>query len=151
MNLKSTLTALALILAIPLAQADVGGSSSSSGYESEDLPDSIVELVNAEDFAAAIPALEDFIADESRNADAWNLLGYSQRKMGLFDDSGKSYKKALKLDKKHLGALEYQGELYLNLDNAKKAKKNLKKLKKLCGNCEEYQHLAEAIEKYEAG
>ncbi len=51
-----------------------------------------------------------------------------------------------KINPNHLGALEYQGELFLQTKKVSSAKKNLAKLKKLCGeNCEEYLDLKQAI------
>ena len=115
------------------------------------LPEDVAELISGEQYEQAIVELENFIQSEKRNADAWNLLGYSQRKLGLLDESLVSYKKALKLDRKHPGAHEYIGELYLTMGDPKKAKKHLKKLEKYCKDCDELIELAKAIEKYEQG
>lgn len=145
-NVKLQITLLLLIFSAH-SVADLGGGSSTPPKE---LPDNIVALVDAENYDQAINELDAFISDESDNADAWNYLGYSQRNIGLLDDSLVSYKKALKLDRKHLGAHEYIGELYLTMNDAKAAKKHLKKLRRYCGDCEQYQDLAEAIEKFEA-
>ena len=124
--------------------ADGGGSYVTS------LPEAISALVENEQFADAVPALKKFIRNERNNADAWNLLGYSQRKVGMLDKSLKSYKKALGLDPQHLGAHEYIGELYLMMNKPKKAKKHLKRLKRYCGECEQTLELAEEIKKYES-
>ena len=137
------------MLATATVHADGGGSSGSS-YDAKSLPEAIPALVENGDYEGAIAELDAFIVDESRNADAWNLLGYSQRQLGMYEESMRSYKKALKLDRKHLGALEYQGELYLKLDEVKKAKKNLKKLAKYCGDCEQHEKLKSAIEEHES-
>ena len=141
---------LALSLAAGSVHADGGGSSGGSSYEAKSLPEGIASLVENGDYEGAITELDAFIIDESRNPDAWNLLGYSQRQLGMYDESMRSYKKALKLDKKHLGALEYQGELYLKLDKVRKAEKNLKKLAKYCGDCEQHAKLKSAIEAHQA-
>ena len=65
------------------------------------------------------------------------------------DKLGKSaayYKKALQINPMHKGALEYQGELFLQYKNVEKAKTNLKLLERICGvNCEEYKDLKKAI------
>jgi tetratricopeptide (TPR) repeat protein len=87
-------------------------------------------------------------ADRSyaNNADINNLLGFSSRNLKQFAASAKYYKKALRINPNHLGALEYQGELFLQTKKVSAAKKNLAKLKKLCGeNCEEYLDLKKAI------
>ena len=60
---------------------------------------------------------------------------------------GQAYAKALKLDPKHTGALEYQGVLFIKLNQIDKAKANLALIKSICGNttCESYVDLAKAI------
>jgi tetratricopeptide (TPR) repeat protein len=126
-----------------------GGSSSSTASYAQSLPESIPKLVDDARYDEAIDALNTFISEESRNADAWNLLGYSLRKVELYDDSLKAYKKALKLDRKHLGAREYLGELYLVMGEPRKAKKQLKKLKSYCGDCEQFTKLEQAISNYQ--
>ena len=147
-NMNIVFTVLMFIVFSGQLFAAGGGGSSSSATP---LPDNIPALVDNGQYDEAITALNNFIGDEKRNADAWNYLGYSQRKIGLLDDSLKSYKKALKLDRKHLGANEYIGDLYLMLDDPKKAKKYLKRLSKYCGDCEQFQDLDQAIKKYEQG
>ena len=69
---------------------------------------------------------------------------------GDLDASLKSYKTALRLDRKHLGANAYIGELYLMMNNLSKANKYLKKLNKYCGDCEQYQDLKAAVEQHQA-
>ena len=74
-----------------------------------------------------------------------------KRQTGALEASLKSYKKALRLDRKHLGANEYIGELYLQMDRPKKARKYLKRLARYCDDCEEYRDLKAAVEAYESG
>ncbi len=82
------------------------------------------------------------------NADVNNLLGFASRKLGQYSQAGAYYVKALKIDPKHLGALEYQGELFVIQKKLTLAKQNLAMLKKLCGiDCDEYQDLKKAIGK----
>ena len=84
------------------------------------------------------------------NADAWNFLGFSSRKLNKYDESKNAYRKALKIDPEHLGALEYYGELYLILKQPKKAKDLLERLSNLCKfNCKEMKQLEKAIEIFE--
>ncbi len=75
-------------------------------------------------------------------------MGYSERKNGNFKASLKAYKKALRIDRKHLGANEYLGELYLMTDKLNLAKKQLKRLAKYCGDCEQHQILSASIAAY---
>tara|TARA_B100001750_G_C15388445_1_gene536162 strand:+ start:551 stop:988 length:438 start_codon:yes stop_codon:yes gene_type:complete len=115
----------------------------------EPLPTEIVSLIEKADYSSSIEKLKKFLEKNKNSADAWNYLGYSERKIGLYDDSMESYKRALKINKKHLGALEYQGELFILLGDLKNAKKNLKKIGKYCGlDCEEYLELQEVIENF---
>ena len=95
--------------------------------------------------AYLLPLLDKITADEPQNADAWNLRGFANRKLGNMDVAATSYTAALKINPGHLGALEYQGEMYLELGQTDAAKENLKKLQGLCGDCEEATDLAESI------
>jgi hypothetical protein len=47
----------------------------------------------------------------------------------------------------HIGALEYQGELFVMTGQLDRAKANLDRLNNLCGNCEEAEDLAKALAK----
>ena len=81
------------------------------------------------------------------NADVNNLLGFASRKLGQYKEAGTYYTKALKIKPNHLGALEYQGELFVLTKNMTKAKANLAKLKTACGtSCPEYLDLKKSIE-----
>ena len=54
--------------------------------------------------------------------------------------------KALEINPKHKGALEYQGEMYLTLNQIGKAEENLKKLDKICFlGCSEFDKLKKSI------
>ena len=102
-------------------------------------------LVVAQKFSEARDMLKEITAAEPKNADAWNMLGFSSRKTGDLKAASKAYAKALKLNPAHLGALEYQGEMYIQMGDGEKAKANLVKLQDLCGNCEEMQDLKGAL------
>ena len=102
--------------------------------------------IKARNWTEAIAKLKLFVAANTQSADGFNLLGYSYRNAGSYDLAGKAYARALKLDPRHLGALEYQGVLFIKLGQTDKARANLAKLKSLCGTtCEEYEDLAKAI------
>ena len=103
------------------------------------------DFIAVGDFAAAIPPLEDVISRDAANADAFNLLGFAQRKLGQLDDAGRSYDRALAIDPNHLGALEYQGELFLMLGDPEAAQVNLDRLTRICGTCPEREDLRAAI------
>lgn len=110
-----------------------------------------VAAVKKQDYKRAVALLEKAVAQNDRDADAYNMLGYSQRKLRNYDAAFASYRKALELDPKHRGAHEYIGEAYLEMGQLAKAKAHLHKLDELCFlPCEEYDDLKEAVEKYEA-
>ena len=103
-------------------------------------------LIMQKNFSAALNLLKQADSTYANNADVNNLLGFSSRNLKQFSASAKYYQKALRINPNHLGALEYQGELFLQTKKVSAAKKNLAKLKQLCGvNCEEYLDLKKAI------
>jgi len=105
-------------------------------------------LIKQKNFTAALNLLKQADSTYANNADVNNLLGFSSRNLKQFSASARYYQKALRVNPNHLGALEYQGELFLQTKKVSAAKKNLAKLKQLCGvNCEEYLELKKAIGK----
>lgn len=108
-------------------------------------------LVDQGKYREAIPLLKKAVAEEPKNADAYNYLGYSHRKLGAKDVALGYYRKALDLKPRHLGANEYLGELYLEMGNLKAAEERLDVLDWAClFGCEEYTELKNAIEAYKA-
>ena len=106
----------------------------------------IRDLIAKNNYSAALTALKIADKDFPNNADINNLLGYSARNLKQYASAATYYSKALKIDPNHLGALEYQGELFMLTKKSAQAKKNLAKLKTLCGlTCEEYLDLKKAI------
>ncbi len=100
----------------------------------------------------ALVALQAALKQEPRNADVYNLLGYTYRKQATPDlnKAFEHYKKALEINPKHRGAHEYIGEAYLMSRNPEQAKKHLDALESICGNktCEEYADLAKSLAAY---
>ena len=108
----------------------------------------VTTLLNANNFKQALADLKIIDSEFKNNADVNNLLGYSSRKLKQYKPAATYYEKALKLNPNHLGALEYQGELFVLTNKVSAAKKNLAKLEKLCGlKCGEYLDLKKAIGK----
>jgi tetratricopeptide (TPR) repeat protein len=108
----------------------------------------VTVLLNAKNFKQALADLKVIDSEFKDNADVNNLLGYSSRKLKQYKPADTYYKKALKINPNHLGALEYQGELFVLTNKVSSAKKNLVKLEKLCGlKCGEYLDLKKAIGK----
>ncbi len=82
-----------------------------------------------------------------QHADVYNLLGFSLRKLQRYDEAAKWYREALRYDATHRPALEYQGELFIDIADYPSAQKNLQLLRLLCfpKGCEEYDKLKEAL------
>ena len=128
------------------------GSTGGSGYTvaavSKEMRKATVMIKN-EDYTGALSFLEAEIAKNPDNADAWNLTGFASRKLGDYAASEVAYDKALAIDPKHKGALEYKGELYLTLGNLEGAENMFDRLNKVCFlSCKEKKQLAAAIRTY---
>ncbi len=143
--------ALSLALAGP-ALADSSGSSTWSAPKKDADVAAAEKKIESGDYADAIPLLQKATQTNSRNADAFNLLAFSQRKSGDLENAAKNYQTALTIDPDHKGALGYQGELFLMLDQPERAQANLDRLDRLCFfGCDPYYLLKEAIAEYNAG
>lgn len=141
--LIGTMTIVALMAGPVMAVGTSDGSSAESPTLSPYAE--AKALVDEGSFTAALPALLRLTSAEPGNADAWNLLGFTYRKLGQMEDSDKAYLKVLAINPNHLGALEYQGELFISTGKVDQARGNLAKLKKLCGACEESEDLEKAL------
>jgi len=114
---------------------------------SADAPDltSVRAKIAARNYAAALAELRD-LAEDTQQADVYNLMGYTLRKTGDFQTSLTYYTKALELQPDHKAAREYLGELYVETGNLDKAREQLAALARLCPNgCEEREDLQKAI------
>jgi tetratricopeptide (TPR) repeat protein len=98
------------------------------------------------EYAAAIDKLKSLGHDD--NADVANLIGYSSRKLGRYDDSKVWYERALAADPEHTVTWSYYGMWHAEQGNVLKAKEYLTKVASLCGNttCREYTMLKGVIE-----
>jgi cytochrome c-type biogenesis protein CcmH/NrfG len=115
---------------------------------STDAPDlaSVRAKIKAKDYSAALAELRD-LAEDTQQADVYNLLGFTLRKTGDFTTSLSYYTKALELEPDHKAAREYLGELYVETGNSAKAKEQLDVLARLCpAGCEEREDLQKAID-----
>jgi Tfp pilus assembly protein PilF len=110
------------------------------------------QAIDRGDYKGAMPYLQQVVAKDPRDADAYNLMGYATRKSGDPNGSLQYYNQALSLDPKHLGAHEYIGEAYLQLDKLPEAEQHLARLDSICMfGCTEYRMLKTAIANYKAG
>ena len=149
-TIRVVLTAGVLALTLPAAAFAAGSSSTSTGNSDVDANYSMAKTAIAQfKYDEAKGYLEKVLAAKPDDADALNLMGFTERKLGDPGQSLEYYNKALALNPKHLGANEYLGELYLEMKDVKKAEERLAVLQQACGGtCEEYQELKEKIEKF---
>ena len=106
--------------------------------------------VQNKNWTQAITSFKKAVAEDPKNADAHNLLGYSYRALGKFDDAFIAYDKALAIEPKHKGALEYSGLGSLKTNQKVKAETQLAKLKAICATCKETSSLTKALADYKS-
>ena len=147
-TIQSILASAALLVSLGLTPALVPTPALAvDNMESSDAPDltSVRAKIKAQDYAAALAELRD-LAEDTQQADVYNLLGFTLRKTGDFKTSLTYYTKALELQPDHKAAREYLGELYVQTGNMEKAREQLAILAKLCpSGCEEREDLQKAI------
>jgi tetratricopeptide (TPR) repeat protein len=116
--------------------------------QTRDAPDltGVRAAIKVKNYDSALAQLKPIVATSS-HPDVLSLMGFALRKTGDRAQSMVYYRRALEADPTHKGALEYQGELFVELGQMDQAKANLAKLGKLCWfKCEEEEDLKEAIE-----
>ena len=97
------------------------------------------------DFAAGISKLKSLGHDD--HPDVANLIGYSSRKLGRYDDAKFWYERALAADPKHARTWSYYGMWHAEQGNLLKARDYLATVEQLCGTkCREYTELKGVIE-----
>ena len=116
-------------------------------------------LIHHQQYAQAIPHLENALEKNPRDADILNYLGYTHRMVGMtYTDAGRDgefkmsldyYQRALAIDPNHKGVHEYLGELYLQMRDMTSAQKEQTTLASLCpSGCDERETLDKAIAAY---
>lgn len=136
-------------LIVSLLAATAAPALAVDNMTSADAPDlsAVRAKIKAADYRSAIADLNGMIDQGIQHADVYNLLGFSLRKSGDTGTAMTFYKKALEFDPEHKGALEYSGELFVQIGDLGRAQQNLSKLKSLCPQgCEELADLQQAID-----
>jgi tetratricopeptide (TPR) repeat protein len=123
-----------------------------------------VAAFDQQDWQGVIDHMAKVIEDRPWEDQAYNLSGFAYRKLGKYNQALEFYDTALKLNPHNLGALEYLGEAYLDMDRPKDAQAMLDRLDSECQrlakavstggaqpDCEERQDLEEALAVYHAG
>ena len=144
------MTRILIIIAMLFATPTWAAGSYSYEPSASKLINDAKKLIKKEKYKRAINKLEKAMRDEPDNADIYNYLGFAHRKSGNYEESGTHYQKALSLDPNHKLALEYQGELFLTLNDLVSAQANLAQLANLCPRgCDERDDLAKAIARHQ--
>ena len=137
-----------LIAAMLMSFVTTAGAVGSSDYSSPNVGvlQAANQLLKQQRYADAYQKLQNI--DGAPEDDRQNLLGFSARKQGNYEVAAVHYEKALMLNPRHVGALEYQGELFIALGQMDKAQANLSKIMRYCeGACPEASDLRKAISK----
>jgi len=160
--IRSMITLIFLLTSTQLSHsASSGGGSSNSGgasysgsgdggmtfMDAPNIFERAYQLIDKKKYTEAYKELKS-LSPEAR--DDWNnLLGFTARKSGNLEKASEYYASALEINPKHVGALQYQGELFITFGEIEKAKQNLKRISKICWlfPCNEEQLLEAAISK----
>jgi tetratricopeptide (TPR) repeat protein len=102
-------------------------------------------IYEREDYRAGIDQLHALKHDDQ--ADVANLIGYSYRKLGDYQQSKQWYEAALKADPNHVRTWQYYGLWQIEQGHRDQAAANLEKIGSICGtSCPEYRSLAAALD-----
>jgi tetratricopeptide (TPR) repeat protein len=97
------------------------------------------------DYTGGIAKLRALNRDD--HPDVANLMGFTSRKLGNYDDARYWYEKALAANPNHTLTWSYYGMWHAEQGNFLKARDHLAKIASLCGTqCREYIMLKEVIE-----
>ena len=124
---------LTVIFSLFITSLFAAGSSSDDSAKTNYGKDykSAIKLIRSKDYDKAIRKLKTLTTASSTDftkADVYNELGFAYRKSEDFDNAAKYYK----------NAIEYQGEMYVDLGQKENALNNLALLKKLVGENNSY-------------
>ena len=129
------------------AAAIVPAAHAANNTPTVEVPDlsTVRAEIKAKKYDAALAELKVLVVNY-QTPDVYSLLGHALWKTGDWRQGMTYYDKALAIDPSHKGALEYQGELYIELGQLDLAKQNLAKLSHLCWfGCEEEDQLKAAL------
>ena len=125
----------------PQKQSGVSDPAFADGYRA-----AYATIYQANDYVSGIEQLKALGRDDV--ASVANLIGYSYRKLGDYKLSQTWYERALKSDPNHVLTWQYYGLWQIEQGNRDSAQYHLNRIAAICGTgCEEYQSLAEALEK----
>jgi tetratricopeptide (TPR) repeat protein len=93
------------------AQASDAGKKDKAEHEAHDL------------YAKSLAKFQEAVQLDETLHEAWNYVGYSNRKLGNYGEALAAYDKALALKPGYPDALEYRGEAYLGLSRISDAQR----------------------------
>jgi len=97
-------------------------------------------------FKKALDRGERAVEYDPKYHEAWNLIGYSARKLKKYDRALEAYEKCLALKPDYAPAREYLGEAYLELGKLDQAREQLAWLERTAAASPEARDLKKAIE-----
>ena len=136
-----------ILTGVIAAIATAGSAFAADTIVSKDAPDlsAVRSKIKAKDYAGALAEVKPLV-DTNQHPDVYNLYAFASRKTGDRATAATFYAKALELDPLHRSALEYQGEMFVEMGDLKKARANLGTLVALCpSGCEERADLEKVI------
>ena len=92
-----------------------------------------VGLINEGNYEPAIALLDDALWSAGPHPDLLTYLGFANRKLGRIETARRWYGQALAVAPNHRGALEYYGELKLQMGDRAGAQDHLARLERICG------------------
>ena len=105
-----------------------------------------VSLINEGRYEPAIATLEAALWDGGPHPDLITYLGFANRKLKRYDTAREWYEQALAIAPDHRGAIEYYGELKLEMGDVSGARAHLARLDALCGfGCQQADELRQWI------
>ena len=75
-------------------------------------------------YSTALRKFAQAVEHQSAMYAAWNYLGYTQRKLGNYQDALLAYERALSIKPDYAEAIEYRGHAYLGLNRLSEAKES---------------------------
>lgn len=152
MKQHTTLQALSITLALALTVGSHAADTESTPAKDAASADYVAgkQAVEEKKWTQAVELFRRATLQDPKNADIWNMLGYSSRWAGNYPDAFNAYARALALEPFHRGANSYLGVAYVKTNDLGKARAQLAKLNEICGNkdCQEYKLLDKAIAEY---
>jgi Flp pilus assembly protein TadD len=131
-------------LAVAVFAVWAGAAPAVDTPPSDELPDlsAIRAQIYSGEYEKAVAGLDE-IQKTVRHADVFNLLGFSLRNLGRYEEADRWYREAIYFNPEHRQAIEYQGELFVKTGQLDKAQENLTTLKLLCHpkGCPEFDKL----------